>query len=166
MKRGSAPRQLHPPRMNRLLEDPDQDPYRAREKPQEPTVCPECKAIFHRGRWCWGDAPPDAREELCPACHRERDNFPAGFLRLGGKFFVTHREEIMKLIEHIEQKEKQEHPLKRIIGIQNLDDSVLVTTTDIHLARGLGMAVQQAFQGKLVLHYSHGENLLRVNWLH
>ena len=29
------------------------DPYQARQKPAESTVCPECGAVFHDGRWQW-----------------------------------------------------------------------------------------------------------------
>lgn len=153
-------------RHDRLIEEDIHDPCRPRKNAGAPAVCPECRAIFHEGRWCWGDAPPDANEETCPACHRERDNFPAGFLRLGGRYFVTHRDEIIHLIRRIEARERQEHPLKRIIGIQEEDGTAVVTTTDILLARGLGQAIQRCFQGSLSMHYKPSENYVRVSWLH
>ena len=40
----------------------------------------------------------------------------------------------------------------------------MVTTTDIHLARGIGEALEHAYQGELEFHYNEGENLLRVHW--
>lgn len=48
--------------------------------------------------------------------------------------------------------------------IEKQDDSVLVTTTDIHLARGIGEAIRHAYQGQLELHYNAGERLLPVHW--
>jgi hypothetical protein len=39
-----------------------------------------------------------------------------------------------------------------------------VTTTDIHLARGIGDALHSAYKGELEYHYNKEENLLRVEW--
>jgi hypothetical protein len=41
-----------------------------------------------------------------------------------------------------------------------------VTTTDIHLARGMGEALHHAYQGELEYHYNPEQNLLRVIWTH
>jgi hypothetical protein len=48
--------------------------------------------------------------------------------------------------------------------IEDEDDGVLITTTDIHLARGIGEALHHAYQGELEYHYNEQENLLRVVW--
>jgi len=48
--------------------------------------------------------------------------------------------------------------------IEKQGDTTLVTTTDIHLARGIGEAVHHAYQGQLALHYNAGERQLRANW--
>jgi hypothetical protein len=92
------------------------------------------------------------------------DHFPAGFIALEGEFFKAHSKEIMLLIKNIEQHDRAEHPLKRIMTIEQNGDSTLVTTTDIHLARGIGEAVRHAYHGQLELHYNTGEHLLRVHW--
>lgn len=63
-----------------------------------------------------------------------------------------------------EQHQRAEHPLKRIMAIEQQKDSVLVTTTDIHLARGIGEALRHAYQGELDLKYNADEHLLRVHW--
>lgn len=44
------------------------------------------------------------------------------------------------------------------------DCAMLVTTTRIHFARGIGEAVRHAYQGHLESHYNREENLLRVHW--
>jgi hypothetical protein len=41
---------------------------------------------------------------------------------------------------------------------------VQITTTDIHLARGIGEALHHAYQGELEYHYHEKDNLLRVVW--
>ena len=80
-----------------LFNDRD-DPYRASKKPPEPTSCPECRATFQDGRWTWGKAPADSNEQLCPACQRIRDEFPAGFVTIKGDYLKGHRDEILAVI--------------------------------------------------------------------
>ncbi len=140
------------------------DSYKMRGKLAEPTVCPECGAVYHKGKWQWLPRPDSAHSVTCPACHRIRDDFPAGHVRLEGEFLAAHREEILHLVRNVEQREKAEHPLQRIIRITDEAGGVLITTTDIHLARSIGDAVGHAYQGELDLQYNTKENLLRVHW--
>ena len=155
---------FHPVRRDRLVQENRHDPYKAKHKLPEPTVCPQCGAVFHDGHWQWGEKPPGAHEEMCPACHRIQDEFPAGYVTVSGAFFKDHREELLHLARNEEERAKAEHPLKRIMNIENQDDGVLITTTDIHLARGIGEALHHAYQGELEYHYNEQENLLRVVW--
>lgn len=37
------------------------DPYKTKGKPRESSVCSECKAVYHKGRWTWGPVPAQAR---------------------------------------------------------------------------------------------------------
>ena len=164
MSSKTIPPGFHAVRRDRLLQESEHDAYKSKGKLPEPTVCPQCGAVFHEGRWQWGDPPKDAHSAICPACHRVNDKYPAGFTHLGGAFFSSHRGEIMSLVRHEEQREKQAHPLKRIMAIEDEKDGVLVTTTDIHLARGIGEAVHHAYQGELEFHYNEEENMLRVHW--
>lgn len=140
------------------------DPYRAAAKPPGPTKCPSCRASFVDGRWSWEKAPSDAHEQLCPACQRIHDRFPAGYVTIKGAFFEEHRDEIVALITSHEKKEKAERPLQRIITIDDKRDGLEVTTTDSHLARGIAEALHGAYKGELKLRYSRDENLLRASW--
>ena len=153
-----------PVRRDRLVQDERHDAYKAKHKLPEPTVCPDCGAVFHAGRWQWLDRPAGAHEERCPACHRIHDAYPAGFVTAGGPFFSEHREELLHLVKNEEARAKAEHPLKRIMNVEDQDDGILITTTDIHLARGIGEALHHAYQGELEYHYNERENLLRVVW--
>lgn len=146
------------------LQEHVHDSYKSRGKPHEPTLCPECGAVFHGGRWQWLPKPEAAHRETCPACHRIHDHFPAGYVKLEGEFVGQHRAELLNLAHHVEQREKAEHPLQRIMSITDEDGAVLVATTDIHLARGIGDAIHHAYQGHLESHYNPDENLLRVRW--
>lgn len=151
-------------RRDNLFQERVHDTYKSKGKLHEPTICPECNAVYHQGRWQWLAAPANAHQEMCPACHRIHDHYPAGFLTLQGAFFLAHRAEIMELVQNEEKHERAEHPLKRIMEIEEEADSTLITTTDIHLARGIGESIHHAYQGELEFHYNREQNLLRVNW--
>ena len=142
----------------------DDDPYRTSAKPPEPTVCSDCKAVFSDGRWTWGEAPEDAYAQLCPACQRIRDRFPAGYVTIKGQFFEEHRDEILHLIENHGNREKELRPLQRNMAIDEKREGIEVTTTDSHLARGIAEALQSAYKGDLKLRYSRDENLVRATW--
>ena len=154
-------------RRDQLRQDSEHDSYRRQKKPAEPSFCPDCGAVFHSGRWQWRERAEAAGEVRCPACQRIRDRLPAGFVTIGGEFFSTHRDEILGLLDHHARKAMAEHPLARIIKIESAadgDDGIVLTTTDIHLARDLGEALYAAYRGALDFLYNDGENLLRVHW--
>ena len=153
-----------PPRRDRLIREREHDPYRSRQKPREPLLCSGCGAVFRGGRWRWPDVPVSAPEGLCPACQRERDGYPAGFVTLDGEFVGTHREELLGLARNMEEREKSQHPLKRIIGVRDEEAAVVIETSDMQLARSIGDAVHAAYQGELDYHYEKEGSLLRVFW--
>lgn len=143
---------------------PPDDPYLRTAKPVEPSRCPTCHAVFSGGRWTWDAAPEDAHVELCPACRRIQDRFPAGYVTIKGEFFAEHRDEIVSLIMAREEREKAQRPLQRIMAIDEKRDGIEVTTTDSHIARGIAEALHDAYKGDLKLRYSRDENLLRASW--
>ena len=165
MSNSAVPTGFNSTRSEHLLQERVHDAYKSKGKLPEPTVCPQCGAVFHEGRWQWRQAPAGAHQENCPACHRIHDDYPAGFLTLQGEFFHAHRDEIMHLVYNVEKRERAEHPLKRIMAAEEIKSGgALVSTTDPHLARGIGEALHHAYQGELSFHYNHEENLLRVSW--
>lgn len=151
-------------RRDGIFQEKVHDAYKSKKKLSEPTICPDCGAVYHQGHWQWLEVPAHANQEICPACHRIHDHYPAGFLTLHGLFYSAHREEIMHLVQNEEKHQRAEHPLKRIMKIEEEAESTLVTTTDIHLARSMGEALYDAYRGELEFHYNPAENLLRVNW--
>ena len=164
MTKQSQPAGFHPIRRDQPLLETVMDSYKSTGKISEPAVCPDCGAVFHAGHWQWLAKPKDAHQSVCPACHRIHDDFPAGYVSLSGEFLAAHEQEILQLIKHREIREKAEHPLQRIMAIEKTEHGTLVTTTDIHLARGIGEALHHAYQGELELHYNSDRNLLRVSW--
>ncbi|MFZ0256427.1 MAG: BCAM0308 family protein [Gammaproteobacteria bacterium] len=152
-------------RGDRLIKERIHDPYMARAKLPEPSICPDCRVVFGSGRWQWmTELPSGANEELCPACRRIRDRVPAGFLTLGGTFFREHREEILNLIHNKVNSEKRQHPMKRIMSMEEQEDKLVITFTDNHLPRGVGEAIERAYEGNLDIHYEPEASIVRVTW--
>lgn len=158
-------RQRHDTIKSHLIEPHRHDPYKARHKLSSPSVCPQCGAVFCDGRWQWVEQTPEgAAKEVCPACHRANDRFPAGEIVLGGIFLKSHRDEILQLVRNIQEDQDVEHPMSRIIDIVDRDDAMVVMTTDIHLPRRIGHALEHAYKGKLDVHYNEEEYFVRVRW--
>ncbi len=153
-------------RHDRLIQERNHDPYKSQQKLPEPTLCPECKAVFSGGRWQWLEVKTlPSNETLCPACRRIHDKVPAGILTVSGAFFQEHRDEIMKLLHNKMDAEKAQHPLKRIMNTEDQQDgSIVVTFTDTHSPRDVGEALAHAYQGEIDIHYAEDEDLTRVKW--
>lgn len=151
-------------RQDKLIQEKRHDTYMEREKWPEPTVCSECSAVFLEGRWAWMESAAKAHMIVCPACQRIKDGLPAGYLEIRGVFFASHREELLNLIYNLETQEKSEHPMERLMDISTAEDHTLITTTGIHLARRIGEALKNAYQGDLDFAYGDAEKIIRMTW--
>jgi uncharacterized protein (UPF0248 family) len=84
--------------------------------------------------------------------------------RSKGDFATSHKDEIIHLARHQEEQEKAEHPLHRIMEIEERDGAIVVRTTDIHLPRRIGEALRHAYHGELEFHYAQEAYFIRVRW--
>jgi hypothetical protein len=152
-------------RGDRLLRERVHDPYKTTKKLPDPTVCPVCNAVFTGGHWQWKESwPMEAPKAVCHACRRTQDGYPAGILTFTGAFARGHKQELLQLARHQEKMEMAEHPMHRILKIEESRGAILISTTDIHLPKRIGGAVHHAYKGKLDSHYDEGGYLLRMTW--
>ena len=70
----------------------------------------------------------------------------------------------MNLIRNYEERQRTDHPLKRIMGSEEQENGIVFTLTDAHLARGIGEALYNAYEGELDYQYTKGDIMLRVTW--
>lgn len=151
-----------PVRQEEMYRLRNEDSYRQSRKPVS-ARCPKCGASFHAGRWTW-EAVPDTEEQLCPACHRIRDDQPAGEVLVQGEFGERHCDELLHLVRNIEAREKAAHPLERLMGLAPVDDGMLISTTGVHLARCIGQALHAAYKGTVEYRYRDADEQLFVTW--
>jgi NMD protein affecting ribosome stability and mRNA decay len=103
-------------------------------------------------------------QELCPACRRIKEELPASVVTLRGDLAREHKEEMIHLARHQEEAEKKEHPLNRIISIEEDAQGIIINPTDIHLPRGIGEAVKRAFNGAIEDRFEKDGYFVRVTW--
>ena len=138
---------------------------RTARKSPGPSCCPDCGAVYRRGRWRWEEIPaaPDARQ--CPACRRVAERQPAASVMLSGAFLAAHRGEILARLRACERAELGTRPMQRIMAIAPAGSGGLsVTTTDAHLARRIGAALFAAYKGEVEYRYHQRAPRLRVSW--
>ena len=141
------------------------DPYRPVGKLAEPVVCPDCGAVYLKGRWQWAIAPEGAEQTRCEACHRIHDAFPAGTLTIRAALTDTEAQEVMALARHQEEAEKKDHPLNRIMAVDRpRPDEIVITTTDLHLPHRIARAIERAHGGHTSAKFEKDGDTVRVEW--
>ena len=83
---------------------------------------------------------------------------------MSGPFFNEHLDEIEHLIKNTEKLEKERHPLERLMTLKKQDGNLRVETTGIHLARRIGDALHDSYQGELEMDYLKGQEKVRLSW--
>lgn len=148
-----------------------EDPYAMTSAPSGEVVCPKCKSVFKDKRWFIDESLAEELLEaenvpklLCPGCRKVQEKFAMGYLYLSGKFWETHKEDIMKLIQNEYEKARCLNPLHQIINIYDEEEATVIETTTDHLAERFGRAIYRAYKGDLEFKWSKGEKLVRVYW--
>lgn len=154
--------------------DDEKGRHRTLRAQPEPAVCEVCNQVYADRRWSKPDPERQSQKHkhfrapnkvVCPACERQRNGVPSGYVYLQGKFFASHRDEIKRLLENEAERAAEDNPLARIMEWQSeADGKLIVTTTTDHLARRLGHALSKAFHGKVRYGLSQRNKLSRVWW--
>jgi hypothetical protein len=89
---------------------------------------------------------------------------PAGVLTLEGDFVDQNRDQVLAVVSEVETREKAEHPMRRVLAIEQYSDRVVVSTADVHLPRRIGEALSRAHGGRLDVAFGHDDYSTRVHW--
>lgn len=140
----------------------------------EPAVCQVCGDVYADRRWSQPEAQRQSAKHphfrpahtvVCPACQRQADNVPSGYVHLSGTFLTAHRDEITRLLHNEAMRAAEDNPLARIMASQpETEDQLTITTTTEHLAQRLGHALAKAYDGEVRYDFSHENKLAHVYW--
>lgn len=140
----------------------------------EPAVCEVCNDIYADRRWSKPDPERQSTKHenfrpptlvVCPACQRQQDGVPSGYVHLDGAFLAQHKDEIERLINNEAERAGEDNPLARLMKWeQDKKGRLTVTTTTEHLAQRLGHALEKAFDGTVRYDFSHENKLAHVYW--
>lgn len=86
-----------------------------------------------------------------------------GVITSGGPFVNAHKTELMNLARRHEKLQNAEHPLHRIMRIEERPDSLVMKTTDSHL-RGIADGIHHVDKGKLDMHDDEEGYFFRASW--
>lgn len=125
-----------------------------------PAVCKQCGASEWHGRWSWESAP-DLAPVTCPACARQRDGVPAHVVELRGALRPWWSE-VRGLIANVAKAETEQHPMERVMGLEVLDDRVIVPTTGLHMARRLVAAIVRRFRRDVRVRFD--DSVTSIEW--
>lgn len=140
----------------------------------EPAVCKVCGDVYADRRWTVPEAESQsekhphfrpATQVVCPACQRQEEGVPSGYVYLEGPFFAAHRDEIKRLVQNEIERTAVKNPLARMMEWEDEGaEKATITTTTEHLAQRLGHALEKAFDGEVRYDFSHENKLARVYW--
>lgn len=148
--------------------------HRTKRALPEPAVCKVCGDVYADRRWSKPHPEKPGKKHshfrppisvICPACQRERNHEPGGFVYLQGDFARSHQDELTRLLLNEAEQAAEDNPLARIMALQtDAKGTLVVTTTTAHLAQRLGHALEKACHGKARYRFSHENKLTRVWW--
>jgi NMD protein affecting ribosome stability and mRNA decay len=135
-------------------------------------VCPKCGAIWDGDRWVSEPGEALLKEfsrkqhctELCPGDLRIEKRQVEGVVTLKGKFLGSHIEEINNLVKRVARDGRRRNVAARVLQTVREEDSLVIETTDEHLAERMGKEVEKAFKGTLEIKWQKKDTFARVNW--
>lgn len=147
------------------------DPYIPDQHFEDGTVCSQCGAIYRNQHWQRDEsasrtliAAGTPHQVVCPGCRKIADHDPQGIVTLRGDYWPQHRDEILNLIRHEEQRGTHTNPLERVMDIREEEGSLVIETTNEKLAQRIGRQIHKAHHGHVDYRWSDTNHLVRVYW--
>jgi hypothetical protein len=146
----------------------ERDVYLPRQSPRGIIQCGGCGAFYYRRRWTLKlpagvQKPVPAIQTFCPACHKIKQNYPLGELRLLGVKAADQRS-VVSIMRNEEERAREKNPLERIMKMSAKGGDWKVETTTEKLAQRLGRSLRKARGGRLLYKWGHNNKFVRVVW--
>jgi hypothetical protein len=101
---------------------------------------------------------------MCPGDQRIENGQVEGVVTLSGAFLGTHREEVKNVVNRVAREGRHRNVAARIFEMVEQDNTLVIETTDEHLAERMGKEVEKAFKGDLKIKWQEKDTFARVTW--
>jgi hypothetical protein len=92
---------------------------------------------------------------------RVEGRYPAGTIRIHD-VAAGERAEVRRMIANVLEREREEHPLERVMDVVDEDANLVVTTTGLHAARCVADALKRRYKDGVTIRYGAGPRLVTV----
>lgn len=140
------------------------DPAR---RPQEPTICERCGAIFARQTWRRDHKANHALLSravwaVCPACKQVRTVEYFGRVLIRGAYAAANETEIRRRIDNVVERADFTQPQRKLVSVERSGDEIEVLTTSQKLAHRIVHELKKTFRGRASYQWSDEGSLFAV----
>ncbi len=138
-------------------------------RPQEPTVCERCGAVFARQTWRRDRAMNHAlltraTWAVCPACQQVREQEYFGRVLIRGAYATAHEQAIRARINNVTAHAAATQPERKLVSVQRTNGDIEVLTTSQKLAHRIVHELKKTFHGRASYKWSDEDGSLFAVW--
>ena len=83
---------------------------------------------------------------------------------MSGGFLTRHKQDIVNRVRNVAEHVLEEHPLERIMKMEENNGEILVYATSEHLIARIAKALHRDFKGTLKLTYASEDKFASAHW--
>ncbi len=138
-------------------------------RPQEPTVCERCGAVFARQTWRRDRVVNHALLAravwaVCPACRQVRSQEYFGRVLIRGAYAVANEEAIRARINNVTERAGSTQPERKLVSMERTNGDIEVLTTSQKLAHRIVHELKKTFRGRVSYKWSDEDGSLFAVW--
>lgn len=138
-------------------------------RPQEPTICERCGAVFSRQTWRRERAVTHAflaraTWAVCPACEQARASEYFGRVLIRGAYAAANEAEIRRRIDNVVARAGFTQPQRKLVSLERSGDEIEVLTTSQKLAHRIVHELKKAFRGRAAYQWDEDDGSLFAIW--
>jgi NMD protein affecting ribosome stability and mRNA decay len=138
-------------------------------RPQEPTICERCGAVFAHQTWRRGHKATHAllvraSWSVCPACEQTRAGEYFGRVLIRGAYAAANEAEIRRRIDNVVARAEFTQPQRKLVSVERGGEEIEVLTTSQKLAHRIVHELKKAFRGRASYAWSDKDGSLFAIW--
>ncbi len=138
-------------------------------RPQEPTICERCGAVFSRQTWRRDRVMNHAllsraRWAVCPACKQAGAQEYFGRVLIRGTYPAAHEDAIRARIDNVTERAGATQPERKLVSVERSGSEIEVLTTSQKLAHRIVHELKKAFRGRATYNWSDEDGSLFAVW--